>query len=113
MISHINVGKHISVTPNNPSSVYLNQISGAGMLRYTQINGIEVYDGHTWIPYPRASMDLDLSIDANRAIEWAINKMKEEEKIKSLSIHNQSIRIAYENYKKAEEQLTTTLNLIQ
>lgn len=113
MIGHINIGKHISVSGGTLPHFTLNPNPGSGMIRYNPVVGIEVFNGDSWYPVPKTSINLDLNKEANLALDWAIEKMKEEEKIKELSHHNESLRIAYENYKKAEEQLKITANLIQ
>lgn len=83
-----------------------------GQLRYMpNSNHIEYFDGHNWMPYKTNSVAITLHSDAELAIKWAYKKFKEEREIESLVKEHPAIHNAYENLKRAEKQLQTTIIL--
>ena len=77
--NHIQIGQGYSnVPPISPGA------QSAGMLRWnTNSNTIEVYNGIAWFSI-ETSTNIFLGNDAQQAIDWAIKKMQDEEKLKSL-----------------------------
>lgn len=96
--------------PYSPN-VYNNGMLNVGTMRYNPGSArVEVYDGSAW-QILELSSTIGLSWDADNAIRWAIDKMREEQEIKNLAMSNESVKIALDNVKKAEEQLKTTIIL--
>lgn len=84
----------------------------AGMVRYNGNNqALEVYDGMTWLVLTANHAQLDLSGGANAAISWAMNKMNEETELQQMAKEHPAVRAAYEAFKRAGEQLKTTIIL--
>ncbi len=113
MIANINGLNHVFVTNGNPSGPYISNYNNqtmVGMVRYN--NGhLEVYDGNSWLMLATSSVHIDLSGSANAAISWALSKMAEEAELQRLSDENPAVKIAYENVKRAAEQLKATIIL--
>lgn len=104
-------GQHIIVTNGNPGGLYYNTSNmSAGMVRYYN-NEFQVYDGAAWLPVMSSYADVSLSHGANTAIEWAMKKMQEERELEQLASEHPAVHAAYENMKKAAEQLKATIIL--
>lgn len=111
MIGFISNGRYLQSRVDSHPHMYLNNNTGAGMLRFHPQNGIEVFDGNNWTFLPKPSIHLELSPAAESAIDWVVKKMEEEKKLQQLITSNQSVQIAYENFKKAEQQLQVAIHL--
>ena len=85
--NHIQIGNSYShVPPISPGA------QSAGMLRWnTSSNTIEVYNGVAWFGV-ETSADIFLSDSAQRALDWAVTKMKEEEQLKDLIARHPGLR---------------------
>jgi len=84
MITDISTGQHL-VTVSGPAGIYYNNTGQpmTGMLRYTSGGRIEVYDGNHWHQV-NTQCDINLSNEAETAIDWAIQKQKEERQLAEL-----------------------------
>ena len=113
MIKGINGSNHVVVTGGNISGPHVNNYSSnsmVGMVRYH--NGtLEVYDGITWLQISGSYATVDLSGDANSAISWTMLKMAEEAQLEKLAAEHPAVKAAYENMKRASEQLKATIIL--
>ncbi len=113
MINHISGNNHIVVTNGHSPGPYIDNYSNksmVGMVRYT--NGhLEAYDGNNWLTVSGHPVSIDLSGSANSAIAWAMNKMAEEADLARLSYDHPAVKAAYENMKRAAEQLKATIIL--
>lgn len=74
-------------------------------------NQLCVYDGNYWTPLPQLIQSIELSHDAESAIEWAHKKMQEEKEIINLAASNQAVRNALLNVNNAKEQLDVIVAL--
>jgi hypothetical protein len=113
MIKGIGGSSNIVVTGGSSSGPYVNTHSGqplVGMVRYHNSN-LEVYDGMTWLTISGSYVTVDLTGTANAAITWAMTKMAEEAHIEKLAADHPAIKAAYENMKRASEQLKATIIL--
>ena len=113
MIKGINGGTHVVVTGGATSGPYVNNHSGnamVGMVRYYN-NNLEVYDGMTWLQIAGSYATIDLTGSANTAINWAMTKMAEEAELVKLAAEHPAVKAAYENMKRASEQLKATIIL--
>ena len=120
MIKGINQGgRYITVSGGNPSSNYVNNYSGAqgiGNMRFNTSNqNMEVWDGNNWITLQSSYATVQLNDDAIRLLDWAKQKMIEEEAMLSLPSDHPALKIAKQNVnrakqalKEAEEQLKIT-----
>ena len=113
MISNINGGTHVVVANGNPSGPYIsnyNNKSMVGMVRYND-NHLEVYDGSAWLMLSTSPVNIELTGSANAAIAWAMTKMAEEAELQRMTDSHPAVKAAYENMKRAVEQLKATIIL--
>jgi hypothetical protein len=113
MILNISGGDYIVVTNGNSSGPYISNHSNksmVGMVRYNS-NQLEVYDGSTWLTLASAPVNIELSGSANAAIAWAMSKMAEEAELQRMADNHPAVKSAYENMKRAAEQLKATIIL--
>lgn len=94
------------------SGTYYNTSSQpmAGMLRYHSGGKVEVFDGMSWMQVS-TTQAITLGPDAESAIEWALKKQREELELARLAKEHPAVEAAYENMKRAEEQLKITIIL--
>ena len=113
MIRSLNGGTHVIVSGGSPSLPSVNNYSNnsmVGMVRYHN-NNLEVYDGNAWIMIMGNYATVDLSGAASSAINWALAKMAEEAELQQLSAKHPAVKAAYENMKRAADQLKATILL--
>jgi hypothetical protein len=89
---------YVSMNHNNPSQ---------GMLR---LNGsdMEVFDGNSWMKIYAGSANVGLNNEAEKAIDWAIKRMKQEEEWYKLATTNKAVRIALDQLEQAKTRLELT-----
>ena len=86
MIKNIYSGSnHIQINPGYGNVPPISPgAQSAGMLRWnTSSNTIEVYNGVAWFSVDTTA-NISLSDSAQSALDWAVNKMQEEDRLKSL-----------------------------
>lgn len=85
--NHIQIGQGYSnVPPISPGA------QSAGILRWNpNSNSIEVYNGVGWFGI-ETTADILLTPAAQQAIDWAIKKMKEEERLQSLMAQHPGLK---------------------
>ncbi len=113
MIKGISGSGHVVVSGGSSSGPYVGNHSGnamVGMVRYYN-NNFEVYDGSSWLGISTGHTYIDLSGSANAAIAWAMSKMAEEANLEKLANEHPAVKAAYENMKRAAEQLKATIIL--
>ena len=113
MINSIIGSNHVVVMNGTSQGPYIsnyNNSSMVGMVRYHN-NQLEVYDGVSWLAITYNSTTIDLSGSANAAITWALSRMSEEAQLEKLSAEHPAVKAAYENMKRAAEQLKATIIL--
>jgi hypothetical protein len=113
MITSINGGPHIAVTNGNPSGPYVSNYNNqtmVGMVRYNN-SQLEVYDGTAWLILDSSPVNIELTGSANAAIAWAMSKMAEEAELQRMADNHPAVKVAYENMKRAAEQLKATIIL--
>lgn len=113
MIEGIIGNNFIDITGGTSSKPYINMGNpSAGMMRYNGGNtSIEVYDGSSWVTMTSNYASVGLNSAAQSVINWAMQKMAEEQELEQLTKDHPAVKIAYENMKKAAEQLKTTIIL--
>ena len=68
----------------------------SGMIRMNaSMNRMEVYDGQNWIQFG-SDVNVDLSESVKQTLNWAREKMLEEQKIKDLMSKHPGLKEAYE-----------------
>jgi hypothetical protein len=115
MIKTIAGGSYIQVNNGTTSYPYINTNSNnplQGMLRLNNSN-IEVYDGSSWVMLQSAYTTVELSASAQPAINWAMQKMFEEDRIKELAKTHPAVEDAVGHLKQAEDRLKVVLALTE
>jgi len=101
-------GMFTQVSNGSPGSTYYQTGQPmSGQVRYCN-NEFEVYDGSIWHKIQGSYASVGLTSTAESAINWALGKMNEENKLQKLSNEHPAVKIAYENMKRAAEQLEIT-----
>lgn len=99
---------------NSLSGVYFmhGAAAPAGNLRInTTTRELEVYTGTQWQRVPNQSLHVDLTPDANEALDWAIRQVRQEREAQQLARTNPSVRSALEAVKSAQEHLSIIITL--
>jgi hypothetical protein len=112
MIKGINPqGMFTQVSGGSPSGNYYQTGQPmSGMTRYVS-NNLEVYDGSSWQQIGSSYASIGLTANAEAAINWALSKMNEEAELEKLSSEHPAVKAAYDNMKRAAEQLKATIIL--
>jgi hypothetical protein len=103
-------GRYITVLGGSPSSNYVNNYSsasiGVGNMRFNTSNqNIEVWDGNTWITLQNSYATVQLDEEAIRILDWAKKEMIKEIEFEILAKDHPAVSVAYENARRAKEQL--------
>ena len=109
-------GKYLTVSGGQPPTTYINSYNNTnnlvGTMKYNpSTNNIEVYDGVNWQTLQSSHASIQLDNEAIGILEWARDKRREEMELESLSHDYPAVKAAYENVKRAKEQLQTTIIL--
>ena len=107
MIKGINSSsRYLQVTGGAPSSTYVNNYNsgqGIGNMRFNTSNqNIEVFDGNSWIMLSTSYATVDLTFEAQQALEWVQQQRNKELKRESLIKTNPALQKAYDAIKRAE-----------
>jgi len=118
MIKTVNgMGRHIMVNGGMPSTTYMNTSAGymsVGDLRYnSSMQRLEVYDGQMWIELNSSHASVGLTPDAERAVDWAIRKQREDADLESLAKSNPAIADLLNQKKELEDKIKMVQTLIR
>jgi hypothetical protein len=94
MIKTLSSGsQHIAVIGGNPGAPPISPGAvGAGMVRYNpNMQQMEVYDGISWFGI-NSHVTIDLGMTSKQAIEWANQKMREEQRLKDLMARHPGLK---------------------
>jgi hypothetical protein len=109
-------GKYINVIGGSVTN-YVNNYTGAqglGNMRFNTVNqGIEVYDGSSWMPLQMGHVNVGLNSRAEDLLDWAEKKMTEELELEVLANSNPTIKDLMETIKQKQEQITIVKALIK
>jgi hypothetical protein len=113
MIKSISGTNNLVVSGGSEFMPYVNMSNpSAGMVRYNGNNQqLETYDGAGWLTIAANHASVDLTGSANAAIAWAMRKMAEEAELQRMAEDHPAVKAAYENMKRAAEQLKATIIL--
>ena len=113
MIKGLLGSKGITVTGGDTSVPYINQNTTNPMQGMMRVWGadLQTFDGSNWIcmnsSYATVSLDPELQV----LLDWVKSKQRQEIELLELAVKNEAVRIALENVKKAQDQLTITAHL--
>ena len=106
-----NIG--VTVNGGNTSVPYVNQNTNnpiQGMIRVWGTD-MQVFDGSSWMNMSTSYATVGLDQDTQNLLQWVKSKQRQEIEILELATKNEAVRIALENVKKAQDQLTITAHL--
>ncbi len=106
-------GKYTVVSGGTSSNPYISPgAAGAGMVRWNpNMHQLEVNDGNSWQQISMNFATVGLTVEAELLLDWAREKMREEQEMKRLAEHHPAVAIAIENLNKAQQQLKATVIL--
>ena len=97
------------VSGGMPAHTYINSSSGymnVGDVRYNvQMQRLEVYDGQIWIEISTGHANVGLTPDAEMALDWAINKKREDAMLEEKAKSNPAIADLLKEKQKIEDQI--------
>lgn len=109
-MNNITVGKFLTESSTK------NKVYGAqpGMLRYNESTGVlEVLNNYNaWAPIG-SNNHISLTYEAQCAIEWANQQRRKQEEYAKLAEECISVKDAFEQLTKAQEQLDIIVNLVK
>ena len=100
MIKGINAGPHLTVSNSysNPPNISPGALS-AGMVRYNaNIQGMEVYDGQSWLSFVGAYPTIELAPASREGLEWAIRKHQEERNLKAMMERHPGLKDLHDKF---------------
>ena len=106
-------GKYIAVSGGQLSGPYISPGAvGSGMVRWnSNTNEFQINDGNSWQNFPAAYPSIGLNSQAEEILDWASEKMREEQEMKRLAENHPAVAMALENLNKSQEQLKATIIL--
>lgn len=111
MIRNIVGGSGIMVSGSAYSAPYIdNTRASAGMVRYNAGN-IEVYDGGSWLVMQSSYPTIELDHETREILQWAQNRMVEEERMKALANKHPTVADALAARERADEAVRIAVAL--
>jgi hypothetical protein len=113
MIKGLQGTQGITVSGGNTSVPYVNQNTNNPMTGMVRVWGsdMQVFDGSAWINMSTSYATASLDPDITNLLAWARSKQQKEIELLEMATKNEAVRIALENVKKAQDQLTITAHL--
>ena len=112
----IGQGKYINVSGGAVTN-YVNNYTGAqglGNMRFNTVNqGIEVYDGNSWMHLQMEHVNVGLNAEAESLLDWARTKRNEELELEALAETNATIKDLLNTIKQKQEQISIVRTLIK
>ena len=110
MIKTVNsAGRYVMVQGGFPATTYINTSPGymnVGDVRYnTSIQRLEVYDGNMWVELNTSHASVGLTPEAEMALDWAINKKREDAILEEKARNNPAIADLLKEQQKIEDQI--------
>ena len=108
MIKSISAGPGLAVANGSTSYPYVNMNNAsAGMVRYNgNTQNFEVYDGSSWMAMYGTAATITLDYDVQTILNWAKDKMAEDQRLKELAQKHPGIR-------DLQEKLDVMIALVQ
>lgn len=111
MIRNITGGYGIQVSGSAYSAPYVDTSRpSAGLVRYNNGN-IEVYDGGSWLVMQSSYPTIELDHETREILQWAQNRMVEEERMKALAKSHPTVADALAARDRADEAVRIAVAL--
>ena len=113
MITGLLGNSGLTVSGGNNSMPYVNQDMSNPMQGMMRVWGSEmqVFNGTSWMPMNTSYATVGLDQETQNLLSWAKSKQRQEIEILEIATKNEAVRIALENVKEAQEQLTIIAHL--
>lgn len=102
-------GRYMMVNGGMPATTYINQYSGAmsvGDIRFnTNSQNLEVYDGQIWRELNTSHASVGLTLEAEMALDWAINKKREDAMLEEKAKSSPALADLLKEKQKIEDQI--------
>jgi hypothetical protein len=100
-------GKYVTVAGGSAPSVNVHFTNAApqssaahgvaGQIRYSTIGQcLEIFDGNNWQPWYSSTASVGLTPDAEEIIDWAKNKMQQEQRLQALMEQHPGLKELHE-----------------
>jgi len=108
MIRSISAGPGLAVAGGSTSQPYINMNNAsAGMVRYNGTSqNFEIYDGSSWMAMYSVAATVSLDYDVQTILNWARDKMQEDQHLKELAQRHPGIA-------DLQEKLEVMIALVQ
>ena len=108
--SFTQASKYVTAYMGSSSDPYFSMsAASAGMLRFNgDTRNLEVYDGMSWRTINGTSATVSMNQEAEKAIDWALQKMAQEKEWYELASSNEAVRIALDQLEQARTRLELT-----
>ena len=117
MIDNITTGSPYLLAGGYNASTYVNNYSGAqgvGNLRWnTSSQKMEVYDGTNWITLNQSNATISLTVEATNILNWARDKMMEEQELENMSKEHPTIKDLVNQIKDKKDQIKMVQTLLK
>jgi hypothetical protein len=103
----------LTVSGGNTTVPYVNQNITNPMQGMIRVWGsdMQVFDGSSWMNMATSYATVGLDQDTQNILQWVRSKQRQEIELLELATKNEAVRIALENVKEAQEQLTMIAHL--
>ena len=103
----------LTVSGGNTTVPYVNQNITNPMQGMIRVWGsdMQVFDGSSWMNMATSYATVGLDQDTQNILQWVRSKQRQEIELLELATKNEAVRIALENVKEAQEQLTIIAHL--
>ena len=103
----------LTVSGGNTSVPYINMNITNPMQGMVRVWGsdMQVFDGSTWINLATSYATVGIDQETQNLLSWAKSKQRQEIEILEKAMKNEAVRIALENVKEAQDQLTIIAHL--
>mgnify|MGYP003334389745 FL=1 len=114
MIKSIMAGPGLAVSGGTVTYPYVNMNqTSAGLVRYNgNIQNLEIYDGSSWVTMYSSAANVTLDYDVQTILNWARQKMQEDQRLQELAKSNPTVADAIAAVKSAEEKLQVVAALV-
>jgi hypothetical protein len=115
MIKGLMGDAYVNVNGGDTSLPYVTQNTNNPIQGMIRVNGnlLEAFDGSRWIQINSSYATVSLTATYQSAMNWVIDKMTEEQKMKALAEQHPAIADLVDAVDKAKEQLRMTVALVK
>ena len=115
MIKGLMGDAYVNVSGGDTCVPYVTQNTNNPMQGMMRVNGnlLEAFDGTRWIQINSSYATVSLNSTYQTAMNWVVNKMTEEQRMKALAAQHPAIADLVDAVDRAQEQLRMTAALVK